>query len=291
MTAPTIYEALKWASSFLENASREPKVAEILIMNELNMTKAHLISSLRDKMASETFCSYKAKIEQHARTGIPVQHITGKETFFDRTFQVNADVLIPRPETEELVYHVIQTVKKKGWSNFTCGDVGTGSGIIAITLALELGKRVDKMLATDISEKALAVARENADNLDAAVDFFQGNFLTPLIDQKVMIDILVSNPPYIDRNESEQMADTVKNFDPELALFAENNGLLAYETILEQAKSVLKEKAILAFEIGYQQGEAVSELIHSNFPKSDIHVLKDINGKDRIVIAEIENKN
>ncbi|KAB8127174.1 peptide chain release factor N(5)-glutamine methyltransferase [Gracilibacillus oryzae] len=289
MTATTIYEALKWASSFLENASREPKVAEILIKHELSMTQAQLISSLRENMASHTFRSYKAKIELHAQTGIPVQHLTGEETFFDRTFQVNADVLIPRPETEELVDHAIQTVKKKDWTDLTCVDVGTGSGIIAITLALELGDTVEKMYATDISDSALMIAKKNAGILNAPVDFFQGNFLSPLIDQGIKADILVSNPPYIDRGEIGQMADTVKNFDPELALFAENKGLLAYETILEQAKAILTEEAVILFEIGYQQGEAVTDIIHSTFSKSNVQVLKDINGKDRVVLAEVEN--
>ncbi|MFC4402851.1 peptide chain release factor N(5)-glutamine methyltransferase [Gracilibacillus xinjiangensis] len=290
MTAPTIYEALKWASSFLENASREPKVAEILIIKELNLTKAQLISSLRDKMTSETFSSYKAKIEQHALTGIPVQHLTGEEIFFGRTFKVNSNVLIPRPETEELVDHVIKAVESKEIKNLTCADVGTGSGIIAITLALELGNRVDKLYATDISDLALNIAKENAGSLHASIEFFQGDFLTPLIDHGIKLDVLVSNPPYIDRKEIEQMDDTVKNFDPELALFAENNGLLAYDTVVKQAKYVLKDKAMVAFEIGYQQGESVSALIHNTFPNSNVQVLKDINGKDRVVLAEVENK-
>ncbi|WP_163539109.1 peptide chain release factor N(5)-glutamine methyltransferase [Gracilibacillus sp. YIM 98692] len=280
----TIHEALRWASSFLENASRETKVAEILLRHELNLNQAQLISRLRDTMNSYTYHSYKEKIEQHAATGIPVQHLTGEEEFFGRTFQVNQDVLIPRPETEELVDRVIRLVREKGWKSATFVDVGTGSGIIAITLALEL-EEFD-MMATDISADALKVAQNNAQNHQASIRFLEGDFLMPLIKEGIKVDMIISNPPYISYAETEELSDTVKNFDPNMALFADQNGLAAYQAIMEQAPQVLKPGGIIAFEIGHTQSEDIQTIIHKAYPNSQVKTYQDINQKNRIIITQ-----
>ncbi|PWU67002.1 peptide chain release factor N(5)-glutamine methyltransferase [Gracilibacillus dipsosauri] len=287
MPTITIYEALRRASSFLENASREPKVAEILLLHELGLTKASLISSLRDSMTQEAFSAYMDKIKQHATTGIPVQHLTGVEQFYGRDFTVNEHVLIPRPETEELIVAICETVRRKNRTDLTICDVGTGSGIIAITLAHELAEWKPRILATDLSPEALIVAKQNGRNHQAKIEFYQGDFLSPLMEKGEKIDLLVSNPPYIDPTEKKLMSDTVKNFDPDLALFAPNHGLAAYEAIIQQAKFVLNKDAILAFEIGYQQGMAVSDIIKTKFQHAKVNVLQDINGKDRMVMAEL----
>src|SRR5699024_8869204 len=162
-------------------------------------------------------------------------HLTGVEEFYGRTFQVNCHVLIPRPETEELVQLVLEKVKP---ASFTCVDVGTGSGVIAITLAKEWEDKDAHIIATDLSEEALEVAKQNAYDHRVEIEFNQGNFLKPLIEHGKKVDIIVSNPPYIAYEEKNQLAETVRNFDPELALFAHKQGLSAYEQIIKQSPYV-----------------------------------------------------
>ncbi|SHM62631.1 peptide chain release factor N(5)-glutamine methyltransferase [Gracilibacillus kekensis] len=284
MTPQTIHEALYWASSFLEEHGTEAKVAEILLLHELKWTKTDLISNLREYLDPSTLKQYQKKIEQLATTKVPIQHLTGVEEFYGRSFHVNPHVLIPRPETEELIHYLLTNVKKK---ELSCVDVGTGSGVIAISLAKEWQNSVIEVLATDISTEALQVARKNAEKHQADIHFYHGNFLTPLIEQGKKVDMIVSNPPYIAYEEKDSLSETVKNFDPEMALFAEENGLAAYQSIIEQAPFVLNEKGILAFEIGHRQGKAVTSIIKRTFPNSEVDVIQDINQKDRIVFATI----
>src|SRR5690625_3500392 len=140
----------------------------------------------------------------------------------------------------------------------TIVDVGTGSGAIAVTLALLFPEA--KVYATDISKQALDMAKQNAKTHHAPVTFLHGDYLQPLISKNIKTHMLVSNPPYIDWSETHLMSRTVKNFDPELALFAGEEGLAAYRRIIEQAPHVLNEKGFIAFEIGYQQADDVCSL-------------------------------
>lgn len=276
------HEALRWASLFLEKHNRELKVAEILLQHHLQVSRAEFLMGMREEVPDEILKAFRADVKRHAETGIPVQHLTGSEQFYGRNFSVSSNVLIPRPETEELVEHVIGRLKHQAAP--TIVDIGTGSGVIAISLALELPESV--VLATDISQEALDIAVENAKRLHASVQFLCGSYLEPLIASGIQADIIVSNPPYIAKSESPFLSDTVRIFDPELALFAENEGLAAYENIIRESCRVLKPGGLLAFEIGHEQGEAVKALIMEHYPESLVQVLKDINGKDRIVTAE-----
>ncbi|WP_068673816.1 peptide chain release factor N(5)-glutamine methyltransferase [Oceanobacillus sp. Castelsardo] len=276
-----LYEVQNWASLFLEKHNREPRVAEILIQHHLNISRSQYFMMMQDEIPEEKVKKIKKDIQRHAETGIPVQHIIGYEWFYGRKFAVNEHVLIPRPETEELVEHVINKVGKEP---VTIADIGTGSGIIATTLKLELPHTT--VFASDISEKALEVAKGNAETLHADVNFIKGNFLQPFVEGDVPIDVLVSNPPYIAKSEEKLLSDTVKNFDPSLALFAEEEGLAAYRMIMEQARKIPNLKGIV-FEIGHSQSKAVHQLIQSNFPESTIETIQDINGKDRIVSAQL----
>lgn len=282
------FEVLRWASLFLEEHNREPRVAEILLQHHLNVTRSQFYMLMQEPVSDEIAEMFKAQIVKHAETGIPVQHLTGYESFYGRDFTVNEHVLIPRPETEELVLHIIDSAGQPANSNqpLTIVDIGTGSGIIAITLALELPEA--KVYASDISKDALAIARQNAKRLGADVTFLQGDFLEPIIDEQIKADIIVSNPPYIAREEAPLLSDTVKNFDPELALFAEKNGLAAYQKIIMQAPEAVNADALIAFEIGHKQGRAVRALIKGTFPGSAVTTIQDINKKDRIVSAVIE---
>ncbi|WP_093213728.1 peptide chain release factor N(5)-glutamine methyltransferase [Sediminibacillus albus] len=281
----TLNEALRWASLFLQQHKREPKVAEILLQHHTGLARADFLASLRDSLTCEADEQFIKDIEAHAATGVPIQHLMGKESFYGRDFSVNRHVLIPRPETEELVAGVLDYLSAFDVNRpITLVDVGTGSGIIAVTLKCE--QPAAEVIAADISAEALAVAEHNAKQHGSEIAFLQGDFLQPLIDRQISVDVLVSNPPYIPYQDKETLSDTVKNYDPGLALFADQEGLAAYDKILRQAGQVLNKPGLIAFEIGHQQGDRVSRLIRSQFPASEIEVRKDINGKDRMVFVQ-----
>lgn len=278
-----VQEVLRRASSFLVEQNREPKIAEILLQHHLDMTKTEFIMSHREEVPESVKQAFLQDVEEHVKTGIPVQHLIGKEEFYSREFFVNKDVLIPRPETEELVLTVLERVKSKA-RPLKLIDIGTGSGIIAITCKLE--DPTLTVTAADISSAALSVAKKNAEKLEAEISFVQSDFLTEWLGSGETFDVIISNPPYIPWQDEATLSDTVKNFDPHLALFADDNGLYAYQQIIKQAKKVLSTCGLLAFEIGYQQGEQVKMLIKQTFPESTVEIRKDINGRDRIVLAQ-----
>ena len=210
--------------------------------------------------------------------GEPVQYIVGNVDFYGYILNVNKDVLIPRRETEELVEEVIK--RSKLFNNPTIIDIGTGSGAIAISLSKELNCHV---YASDISNKALMVAKENAIKNNANITFLQGDMLKPFIDNKIKVDIIVSNPPYI--KENEEIEDIVKNNEPNLALYAKNNGLEFYESILKDANRVLKEKYLIAFEIGKTQGDDIKLLAHKYLGNVKVEIKKDLSLNDRFIFV------
>lgn len=210
--------------------------------------------------------------------GEPVQYIVGNVDFYGYILNVNKNVLIPRRETEELVEEVIK--RSKTFNNPVIIDVGTGSGAIAISLSKELKCRV---YASDISDKALGIAKTNVDKTNANVTMFKGDMLKPYIENNIKVDILVSNPPYI--KETEEIDDIVKNNEPHLALYAKNNGLEFYESMLKNAKQVLNDKYLIAFEIGKTQGEDIKALALKYLGNVNVEIKKDLSGKNRFVFV------
>lgn len=210
--------------------------------------------------------------------GEPVQYIVGNVDFYGYILNVNKDVLIPRRETEELVEEVIK--RSKLFNNPTIIDIGTGSGAIAISLSKELNCHV---YASDISNKALMVAKENAIKNNANITFLLGDMLKPFIDNKIKVDIIVSNPPYI--KENEEIENIVKNNEPNIALYAKNNGLEFYESILKDANRVLKEKYLIAFEIGKTQGNDIKLLAHKYLGNVKVEIKKDLSFNDRFIFV------
>lgn len=276
------YEVLKWAFSFLKKSQREENIAEMLLQHYTNQNRSQFYANMQQEISELVWQKFRTSITNHAKTGIPVQHIIGSAPFYGRDFTVNKHVLIPRFETEELVSHALDKIKKSRIEHPIIVDVGTGSGIIAITLALELEQAT--IIATDISGSALVVAKQNAERLGANITFKQGNFLDPIIDANINPHFIISNPPYIGWEEQEALSDTVKNFDPSLALFAEQDGLAAYEAIFNQIKELLRiDRREILVEIGYEQAGQVSNLVKSIYPHSKIETIQDVNGKDRIV--------
>lgn len=221
---------------------------------------------------------YKGNITdgiKRLENGEPVQYIVGDVDFYGYNFIVNKNVLIPRFETEELVNRTINYIHKYFDNNLDIIDLGTGSGCIAITLNKELGCNVD---AVDISPLALEVAKENSSRNGANVNFIEGNMLDNIFKK---YDVIISNPPYI--SYDEEIEEVVRNNEPHLALYAENNGLYFYEKIISNAVHCVKDKSLLAFEIGYAQGNKIMDIAKEYFPQGNIWVEKDLQEKDRFV--------
>ncbi|MBT2625056.1 peptide chain release factor N(5)-glutamine methyltransferase [Bacillus sp. ISL-32] len=282
-----IFEALNWASSYLTEAGRDRNAAELLLMNDIGMDRSKLFASLQDPISEDELYRFKRHVEMH-KEGVPVQYIIGKESFYGRVFIVNDDVLIPRPETEEVVLHLLEKQKQvfPEGEPLRVIDVGTGSGAIAVTLALE--NKHFSVSAIDISKEALQIAAENAERLGAKVDFFEGDLLEPFIKEGKKADIIVSNPPYISEEEMADLSNVVRFHEPLHALTDGGDGLRFYKRFMEDIPRVMNEKALVVFEIGWKQGDAVKEMFLRTFPNAEVEVLKDINGKNRTVCALIQ---
>ena len=285
MSERKIYEALQWASSFLKDHNRDANAGEWLLRWILQMSRAQLLAEKRMPLSKENWQRFEEAVKLHA-AGKPIQYIIGHEEFFGRTFLVNEHVLIPRPETEELLVAAIERIRVHfSNSNHTlkAADIGTGSGIIGITLKLELPNL--EVTATDISHNALEVAKENAGRLGADITFLQGDLVDPLLQRGEKWDIILSNPPYIPIGE--ELSEVVKDFEPSLALFAGEDGLDFYRRFANDLPKVIQDRAVIGFEIGAGQGEQVKTLREEAFPTGKIEVLYDINGKDRMVFVTI----
>ncbi|CAM3842386.1 peptide chain release factor N(5)-glutamine methyltransferase [Mesobacillus thioparans] len=288
MTNLKLYEALNWASSFLKEHDREEFAGELLLRHYSGLSRTSMLMKMRDELDGEVWTEFQAAVKRHAE-GEPIQYIIGSEEFYGRRFEVNEHVLIPRPETEELVHGTLQRLEKLFPESgpIDLVDVGTGSGAISVSLKLE--KLELKVSAVDLSEDALDVARKNASQLGADIEFFHGDLLQPLILQGKKVDAVISNPPYIPVSDQEWLSDIVTKHEPHMALFAGKDGLDLYRRFMDELPLVLKEKALVGFEIGAGQGEAVRELLEKTFPHARVEVVFDINGKDRMVFAEMDS--
>ncbi|EON74010.1 peptide chain release factor N(5)-glutamine methyltransferase [Lysinibacillus sphaericus] len=278
-----VKEALDWASSFLVDNGREETAARIVMQHILGTTYAGVMLQLQDMISAEQSEQFVALIEEHAN-GRPVQYCVGSEEFYGRTFLVDESVLIPRPETEELVLGTVNRIGKLFHDKaLKLADIGTGSGAIAITMKLECPELV--VVATDLSEEALSTAKKNARLLAADVDFRLGDLTAPLAEEK--FDIVLSNPPYIAFDEAQEMSTVVLEHEPHSALFAEEDGLILYRKLAEQLPALMNKPSLIGLEIGYTQGEQVAKFFKDSFPQATVTVEKDINGKPRMIFCEI----
>lgn len=279
----SIFEALNGASSFLVSKGRDENAARLLLQHVLNTNYSGLMMRMHDVIEPDAFLKYKQLVERHAK-GEPVQYIIGYEEFYGRKFQVDESVLIPRPETEELIVCALKEIKDLfPLRPIKLADIGTGSGAIAITMKLECPNA--QVLATDISPRALATAKKNASNLGAIIEFAEGDLTEPLQQEKW--DVVLSNPPYIAYEEAKEMSEVVLEHEPHSALFAEENGLILYRKLAEQLPPLMNRPGLIAVEIGYTQGEIVKSYFEQNFQNANISILKDINGKNRIVFCRL----
>ena len=273
-------ELIRQSEAMLDEKDKDCNVAKVLFYH-LAHKEPHQLYLMMDEEVDEELLKQFQDGMQRYMNGEPIQYINGKENFFSRDFIVNENVLIPRYETEELVENILYKIDDyfEDYFSIDLCDVGTGSGAIAITLALEEPKL--KVIATDISEKALEVAKENAKELNADVTFYQGDMLQPLIEHQQKFDIFVSNPPYIPQDQD--IESVVKDNEPHVALFGGNDGLYFYRKIFQDVRQVLKDRALLAFEMGFDQREIMCEAVEHYFPDIPYEIIKDINGKDRML--------
>ena len=211
----------------------------------------------------------------------PLNYVLGYCWFYGYKLNVDDNVLIPRYETEELIGNTLALIDENfaDYQEIKLADIGTGSGAIAIALAKEEPKL--KVYASDISEGAIQVAKANAKLNGADIEFSVGNMLDPLIEKGIKLDVLISNPPYIPSEEDLEVS--VKDFEPHVALFGGADGLKYYREIFENAHLLLNEHAMLGFEIGYDQRESLTKVAKEYFPEASVEVIKDINGKDRMM--------
>jgi release factor glutamine methyltransferase len=259
-----------------ESKEELENIALLVFSAVYNLSKAEIMAGKTISPAAEA-----SKILDRINNHEPVQYILGEAHFFGRVFYVNTAVLIPRPETEELVEQVIQTVKRSINNHKPkIMDIGTGSGCIPVTLSHQF--RDAEIYGTDISTTALAVAKRNAEQHKVSVTFLQHDILTESIPFQDL-DIVVSNPPYIADFEKLSMKQNVLDFEPHTALFVEGNDpLLFYRTISEKATAALRHGGMLLTEINELFGTKVVDIfMEAGF--SDVQIVGDLQGKDRIV--------
>ena len=212
------------------------------------------------------------------KKGIPPQHILGYAYFYGLKLKVNKNVLIPRFDTEVLVDVVLKDISQKP---ITLVDVGTGSGAIAI--AIKANNPKAKVYATEINDKAFKVAKQNTKQNRTKVILYKGDLLKPLLSRKVKVDIIVSNPPYISRND-KKIESQVKKYEPSLALFSKDNGLYHIKRIIKESFKVLKPHGAIYLEVGYKQANKVKIFAAKTFANlQSVEVIKDLSGIDRVV--------
>ena len=274
-------QAITKACLLLRRQEKEESLARFLLMYMLDENSQLFSNNLSEQLSEEKENLYFTLIDKHIKEDAPLSHLVGFEYFYDRKFKVTSDVLSPRMETEELIYKVIEYIKKSKKNNLKILDLCTGSGVIAITLKKELEDYPVEIIASDVSVAALNIAKENANTNKAEVSFIQSDIFENIKDK---FDIIVSNPPYIDYKDRTTMQDNVLNYDPHLALFAEEEGMYFYRRIIEEAKEHLTQDGVIFFEIGYDQREKIIELSRLN--NYNAKVYKDINGRDRMAFIK-----
>jgi len=273
-------ELIKEAEGQLKDSSSLGEV-RLLMLELCREEEIDLYLNMNEEAKGNIKTRFQEGIQRLAQEE-PLSYIVGYHYFYGYQLFVDDSVLIPRNETEELVGYILAGIDEYfGHSRLTLFDVATGSGAIAIALKAEEPELT--VYASDISSEALKTAEKNAKHNQAEIAFLEGNMLEPFIEKGLQCDVLVCNPPYISSNE--EIAHSVKDYEPHLALFGGSDGLKFYHEVFINAKKVLKEKSFLAFEIGYQQGEVLKEEAQKYFPNAKIELLQDLNHLDRMLFV------
>ncbi|MDT6981018.1 peptide chain release factor N(5)-glutamine methyltransferase [Levilactobacillus zymae] len=275
----TYFAALKAAQQQLSVAQQDPSAAQFLLQEAQHWTFTQLVQHYRDTIPDDQLATYRQQVARVV-AGEPPQYVLGHAPFYGREFVVSPATLIPRVETEELVDWVL-TSQPAGARRVL--DVGTGSGAIAVTLQAE--RPAWQVTGTDISAAAVAVARQNAQALAPQVHLTVGDLFAPVAGRR--FDVIVSNPPYIDRTETAVMDASVKRYEPQGALFAAHQGLAFYERFATSLATMLTPQGNFFAELGYQQGAKVRAIFQAALPTALVTVRQDLSGHDRMVRVQL----
>lgn len=263
-----------------EDKSEIQAIVSLLLEKKLGLTRTEILTGKEIESDPSDFDPFIVQINDHK----PIQYILGEAVFYGRIFKVNSSVLIPRPETELLIYEILRSVKNRNGDTPRILDIGTGSGCIAITLALEIQQAI--VHATDISKEAINIATQNSEELGCSVKFHEHNILEDEVSFGPF-DLIVSNPPYIAEEEKVEMKKNVLEHEPHLALFAPAEDPLAfYKAIASKGKKALSPGGSVWVEINEHFGNEVAD-IFKDCGYHAIRIIKDLDRKDRIVTAEV----
>lgn len=249
--------------------------AKILIAELLNCNPLELLNHLEEEVSNAQVDLLKKEIKA-LEENTPLQYVIGHVNFYGHEFDIDNRVLIPRFETEELVENTVKYINEFFTNPVDIIDLGCGSGIIGLTLEKKVS--TNSVDLVDISPEALEVTHKNCVKLNSKANIIQSDMFNNITKK---YDVIISNPPYI--KTTEEIEDIVKNNEPHLALYAGVDGLDCYKKILEQASSHMKDKCLIAFEIGMTQAPAITELAYQYLENITIEVKKDLSGKDRML--------
>lgn len=279
----TLVELLRWTTEYLaEKGLESPRLdAELLLCGTLGIKRLDLYLQFDRPLRAEELAEFKSRLRRRVRRE-PLQYIEGTAQFRDLTLRVDRRVLIPRPETEVLVGEVLAWAA--GREALEAVDVGTGSGAIALSLATEGPFR--RVVATDLSEEAVTLARENhaAAAPDAPVEFRVGDGYSPVEGER--FDVIVSNPPYIGLSERDSLDPEVREWEPEAALFSGETGLDLLRGLVSGAPEILRDGGLFAVEVGHAQTGTVASMLEATGRFERIRARRDLAGRERIVLAE-----
>lgn len=278
-----IFDVRQLSKEKIKEKNLDESVINLLLEAVLGMSHQEILINNILELDEEEKCQYFSFLNRYLENKEPLQYILGYTYFYKRKFFVNKNVLIPRFETEELVYNALKVINQNNYKDIV--DVGSGSGNITITLKKE--NQNLNVFGLDISIEALITSKQNALFLEADVNFYHSDLLSYLLDNNLKVDMIVSNPPYIDKDDQE-VDEIVKNNEPHLALYAKDNGLYNYKKIIDDSLKVLNSKGSIIFEIGYKQGNDLINYIKNNHPYFEYKLIKDIDQKDRILLLTLK---
>jgi release factor glutamine methyltransferase len=290
-SAAEVRAALRRGVARLEehNVPSAPLAAELLLMHVLQKERTWVYAHSEFELSPDQAFAYAQLIERRGK-GVPTQYLTGQQEFWGLEFDVGPGVLIPRPETEHVIEVALERLGARRTEPLRIADVGTGSGCIAIALARELPRA--EIIGTDISPEALAYARRNATrhSVSDRMEFYQTNLLEAAMHAPELagnfFDVVVSNPPYVGRNDAGSLPREVCEHEPAEALFAGDDGLQIYPALIDEAARKLAPNGILVLEIGYNGAQYVGSLLSAS-QWTDLRVTRDLAGIERVISARL----
>lgn len=283
---PTISQAIAEGVRRLHASGieQERRTAGLLLCHAIGIDRTHLLTKSEEHIDEVKYKVYLRLLERRAG-GEPVQYLTGHQEFYGLDFLVTPDVLIPRPETELLIEEVLKIVGREGLNSPLIVDVGTGSGCIAVTLAANLFNA--RLIATDASDRALIIALNNAakHRVNDRIEFLEGDLLEPLSNRGLAssIDLIASNPPYVNEGLKSSIQREVRDWEPHEALFGGVDGIEFYQRLISDCPEYLKTGGQLVIEIGFGQLEAIESMVAGSPSLKLVEVTNDLQGIPRIL--------